>query len=193
MRRLIIMAPILLALPLSAWAEKGDLPYRTNGFYVGAGLGYGQVQMSSGPLKITGEDIAYKAFVGYRLPYSPAGINVAIEGGYVDLGNIHDEPLGSVNSLTVDGLDLAALAFFPILHRWDMFAKAGAFFWDAELKGFAPGAPEYTDTASDTDLLLGLGASYNTGTALGFRAEVESRGALDGAWTVSVSGIYQFK
>jgi hypothetical protein len=193
MKRITILLLVLVALPVSVRADQGDLPFRTKGFYLGAGLGISQVEMSAGPVIIDSGDTATKMFVGYRLPYSPRGINIALEGAYMDLGNAHDTPMDSTISLKVDGFDLSALAYFPITRRWDMFAKTGAYFWDAELNGWVPGAPGFTDSDSGTDLALGFGAAFNTGTALGLRLEVNRLSLLDGAWVGLVSGFYQFK
>jgi hypothetical protein len=193
MKRITILLLVLVALPASVRADQGDLPFRTKGFYLGAGLGISQVEMNAGPVMIDSGDTAIKVFVGYRLPYSPRGINIALEGAYMDLGNAQDTVLDSTISLKVDGFDLSALAYFPITRRWDMFAKTGAYFWDADLNGWAPGAPGFTDSDSGTDLALGFGAAFNTGTALGLRLEVNRLSLLDGAWVGLVSGFYQFK
>jgi hypothetical protein len=189
--RLFLLSVVVL--PLSAWAEQGDLPDRTNGFYIGGGVGVSQVEMNSGPVVIDSGDTATTIFVGYRLPYSPRGINIALEGAYLDLGNAQDTPMDSTISLKIDGFDLSASAYFPITRRWDILAKAGAYLWDGNLKGWAPGAPEFTDSDSGTDLALGFGAAFNTGTAFGLRLEVERLNVLSGAWVALASGIYQFK
>jgi hypothetical protein len=86
------------------------------------------------------------------------------------------------------------MAFFPITHRWDILAKAGAYIWEGNLKGWAPDSgPEITGQENDVDLALGFGASFNTGSALGFRLEVENLNVVDGAWVASASAVYQFK
>jgi hypothetical protein len=198
MKRLALLLPILFALPVTSWAEQGDLPYRTAGLFVGAGLGVSNVEMNSGAIKIDSGDTSKRIFIGYRLPYSPKGINIALQGAYFDLGNAHDTPLDSTFSLKVDGFDFSAIAYFPITQRWDLLAKAGAAVWDSKLKGWAPpGWPpprsEITDSYSDTDLTLGFGASFNTNSALGFQVEVERMNLLDGAWVAWASGTYQFK
>ena len=193
MKQITILLPFLLALPVLVWGDEGDLPYRTKGFFIGAGLGQSQIEMNAGPIIIDSGNTAKTIYLGYRLPYSPRGINIALQGAYLDLGNANDTPMDSTISLKVDGYNLSALAYFPITRRWDMLAKAGAYLWNADLKGWAPGSPEFTDSESGTDLALGFGAAFNTGTALGFRLELESLNLLDGAWVASASGIYQFK
>ena len=193
MKRITTLLLALFALPASVWAEQGDLPYRTKGFYIGAGLGVSQVEMYAGPVIVDSGDTATTIFVGYRLPYSPRGINIALEGAYVDLGTAQDTPLDSTIDLEIDGFDLSALAYFPITRRWDIFAKAGAFIWDAQLNGSAPGSSDFSDSDTGTDLGLGFGAPFNTGTALGLRLEIERLNVLDGAWVGLASGFYQFK
>jgi hypothetical protein len=178
---------------MTASAERGDLPYRTSGLYVGAGLGFSQIEMNAGPLTVEGGDVATKIVLGYRLPYSPRGINIALQGEYLDLGTASDDVLGTTLELSADGFDLAAQAYFPITRRWDILVKTGAYFWDAELKDPATNGTGISDTDSGTDFLYGFGASFNTGSALGFHLEVEHASLLDGAWIASASGTYQFK
>ena len=193
MKRIAILLPILFILSATVWAEQGDLPYRTKGFYIGAGLGVSQVEMYAGPVIVDSGDTTTTIFVGYRLPYAPRGINIALEGAYVDLGTAQDTALDSTINLEIDGFDLSALAYFPITRRWDMFAKAGAFIWDAKLNGSAPGGSDFSDSDTGTDVGLGFGAAFNTGTALGLRVEIERLNVLDGAWVGLASGFYQFK
>ena len=193
MKRITTLLLALFALPASVWAEQGDLPFRTKGFYIGAGLGISQVEMYAGPVIVDSGDTTTTIFVGYRLPYAPRGINIALEGAYVDLGTAQDTALDSTINLEIDGFDLSALAYFPITRRWDMFAKSGAVIWDAQLNGSAPVGPAFSDSDKGTDLGLGFGAAFNTATALGLRLEIERLNVLDGAWVGLVSGFYQFK
>jgi hypothetical protein len=194
MKRITLLITILAGLPMTAWAERGDLPYRTLGFYFGAGLGYSNVELDAGPFQIDSGDVAMKAFLGYRLPYAPKGINLAIQGEYIDMGNAHDTPLDGSYSLKIDGYDISAIAFFPITRRWDIMAKAGGYIWDGKFKGWAPNSgPEITRYENDVDLALGIGASFNSGNALGFRLEVENFNVVDGALVASASVTYQFK
>jgi len=191
MKYLKILLPILVVVPGSLWAEQGDLPYRTDGFYLGVGGGVSVIEMQAGPIQVDSDDLATKLTVGYRIQkdFSRLGINLAIEGAYLDLGVVTDQSLGSTFDLEVDGLNLYAVAFFPIMDRWDIFGKAGIYSWDADLK--VEGVT--IDNDSDTDLAGGFGVSFNTATAFGVRVDIESFDMLDGAWATTISGIYHFK
>lgn len=182
---------VLLVAPGSVWAEQGDLPYRTAGLYVGIGGGFSAIEMKSGEIRVDDDDLATKLTLGYRLEkdFSRLGINLAVEGAYLDLGSIEDRSLGADLDLEADGFSLHAVAYFPITRRWDIIGKAGVYAWDAELE--IEGVE--IDDDSGTDLAGGFGASFNTGTALGFRVEFESFDMLDGAWAATISGTYQFK
>lgn len=190
MNRMCALALFLIA-PGLLWAEQGALPKRTNGFYVGVGGGLATIEMQAGEIKLDGEELATKLTLGYRMQrdFSRIGINLAVEGGYLDLGTVTQEVLGSSFDLSSDGLNLYIVSLFPILDRWDIFAKAGLVYSDTNLK--VEGVP--LDSQTGTDLAGGFGAAFNTGTALGFRLDVDGFNILDGAWAATISGIYQFK
>ena len=192
MRPLLAVFLVLCLLPFTLWAEQGDLPRRTSGFYAGGGLGYNQVDLKTEQLKISGGDLSYKLFAGYQFPqysFLPFDTFFALEGGYMDLGTIDDQALGAKFELDVHGFDLCAVGYLPVTRRLDLFGKAGVFLWDAKVK--ADGAT--VDDDDSTDLAVGVGIEYRTGKAYSARLTVESLDMLDGAWVATLAGTYQFK
>lgn len=192
MKPLLALFLILSLLPFGAWAEQGDLPLRTSGFYAGAGIGYNQVDLKTEQLKLSGSDLSYTLFAGYQFPkysFMPFGTFFALEGGYLDLGTVDDQALGANFKLDIHGFDLYAVGYLPITRRFDFFGKAGVFLWDAKLK--ADGVT--VDDDNGTDLALGIGFEYRTGKAYSARLTLESLDILDGAWVATLGGAYQFK
>ncbi|MGI9343365.1 MAG: outer membrane beta-barrel protein [Gammaproteobacteria bacterium] len=187
--RLVCLMAVLA--PGVAWAAEGDLPYRTSGFYLGLGAGYSDLELKAQPVNVSGGDFGYKAFAGYRFPraFLPWGINIALEAAWADLGEVTDDAPGARLALAVDGFVGSIVGYVPITHRFELFGKAGAYVWDAELA--ANGVTQ--DKDDGTDLALGVGIGYHTGGGLGFQAELEGYDLLDGALLASVSVTYQFK
>jgi hypothetical protein len=192
MKLLLALFLILCLSPLTLWAEQGDLPVRTSGFYAGGGVGYNQVDLKSEQLTISGSDLSYTLFAGYQFPaysFLPFDTFFAVQGGYMDLGTVDDQALGAKFELDIHGFDLYAIGYLPITRRIDLFGKVGVFLWDAKVK--ADGAT--VDDDDGTDLALGFGMEYRTGKAYSARLTVESVDMLDGVWVATLAGIYQFK
>lgn len=110
-------------------------------------------------------DFAWKAFGGYN--FDLAVVDLAIEGGYVDLGAPSADLLGSSVELEVAGWDVFGLAGIE-LGPVGVFAKAGMVSWDADasVDGIEAGGDDGTDPA------YGVGARFTLGT-LEIRGEYE--------------------
>lgn len=110
-------------------------------------------------------DFAWKAFGGYNFDLGVA--DLAIEGGYVDLGAPSGELLGSEVELDVTGWDVFGLLGVDI-GPVGLFAKAGMVSWDVEatIDGIEDEGDDGTDPA------YGVGARFNLGN-LQIRAEYE--------------------
>jgi opacity protein-like surface antigen len=82
--------------------------------------------------------------------------NFAIEVSYIDLGD-SDDDIAPVWTVEADGFDFSVVGILPVSEKVDLFAKVGAFMWDATIdeEGFG-------EIASDdgTDLSYGLGAAF---------------------------------
>ena len=151
------------ALPMSAIADTG--------FYIGGSAGGATVEANLGdtgipgiPSSIDEDDTAYKIFGGYmfELPV----VSVAIEGGYVDLGEPDVDILGDPLNVDVTGINLWGIGSLD-LGLFDVFGKLGYISWDVE-------ADFLGSSASDdgSDLGYGLGAAVELGP-LQIRGEYE--------------------
>lgn len=142
---------LLLSLPTTAFAGS------ESGFYLGAGIGQSNVEVSD----FDESDGSYKIFGGYNFGVVPL-IDLAIEASYVDFGNPESGPL----NVELTGLNAFGLAGFK-LGPIGLFAKAGMVAWDAEL---AIGS--LRDDENGTDFAYGVGARFQIGS-FAIRAEYE--------------------
>jgi hypothetical protein len=175
----------LLAMPLAAQAG-GD-----SGFYVGGGVGVSTFQgdgsnPSGSDFKFDEDDTGYKLIVGYNFGIIPL-IDLAVEGSYVDFGEITDNTsLGKadVEASGYDAFAVGALTLGPL----GVFAKGGAIKWDS--KTSLAGASEKD---SGTDAAYGIGARFQL-FSVSIRAEYEvfDVDGLDDLTLASVSALYTF-
>jgi hypothetical protein len=142
-----------------------------SGAYIGGSVGSVTIQADV-PDEDLGEvfvfdenDFAWKAFGGYN--FDLAVLDLAIEGGYVDLGTPSADLLGSSVELDVAGWDVFGLAGIE-LGPIGVFAKAGMVSWDADAKvdSIEVGDDDGTDPA------YGIGARFTLGS-LEIRGEYE--------------------
>ena len=110
-------------------------------------------------------DFAWKGFGGYN--FDLGVVDLAIEGGYVDLGAPSADLLGSSVELDVNGWDVFGLLGVDI-GPVGVFAKAGMVSWDASasIDGFDTGSDDGSDPA------YGIGARFALGN-LEIRGEYE--------------------
>jgi OOP family OmpA-OmpF porin len=159
----------LAALAIAPAAAADD-----SGFYLGAGVGLAnapdnsQLGVSGLPL-LTGKthdnDTSWGLAVGYRF-----NRNLAIELGYVDLGEITAEVTDATGAtdaraavgFSAEGVTLAVLGTLP-LGRWEPYLKAGVLFSDTVL-AFSGGssAGDFSEriTNEHGDALYGIGVRY---------------------------------
>jgi hypothetical protein len=139
-----------------------------SGFYLGGSVGQAGVEIedTSGiqPLTFDEEDFAWKAFGGYN--FDLPVINLAIEGGYVNLGSPSGDLLGLATQIDVDGIDVFGVLGIN-LGPLGVFAKYGMVSWDAEIT--IDGLSEAED---GSDPAYGIGAKIAIGS-IDLRAEYE--------------------
>jgi hypothetical protein len=149
------VAPFCILVPVGAQAESGP--------YAGGSVGSVTIQADIPDednlevFEFDENDFAWKAFGGYN--FDLALLDLAIEGGYVDLGAPGGDIAGTNVELGVDGWDVfgvAGLQLGPI----GAFAKAGVISWDLEatIDGLNSGEDDGTDPA------YGIGARFNVGS-----------------------------
>ena len=141
-----------------------------------------------------------KLFGGYQI--TP---NIAVEGGYFDLGRFNFSGVTSGGSYSGDtrarGLNLDLVGTLPLTDRLSVLGRVGAAYAQTRdnfsSTGFAP-AITRDRSRNDTNVKFGLGLQYAFTEALSLRAEIEryrisdpirSRNNVDMA---SVGLIYRF-
>lgn len=147
-------------------------------------LGIGFNSLSSFQNGTTKTDIAWKVYGGYRFnPY------VAAELFYTDLGKFSREASGTgvtassstlsfnLNSdLKITGFGAAALLGAPITDQWNLFAKPGLLFWDAQRTSTATTTSSSQSGSIDkngSSLSFGVGTEYMLTARLSTRFEWE--------------------
>lgn len=139
----------------AAWAQARTAAPANNandlGFYAGIGVGTAKYDGAcSGTTACDDNDTGFKVFGGYNFN------NVfGAELGWHDLGSVSSSTAAGSGSADVKGLELSAVARFPVTSAFALFAKAGAFRWDTNTSGTFSGG-----SATGTDWTWGLGASY---------------------------------
>ena len=157
-----IMAALVL---LTGFVGTSDLMAQ-DGFYFGGNIGPSYVNKNFKDLdlediKINGKDMAYKIYVGYKLPAF-----LAFEGGYRNLGSISQSLADHKNY----GWDINAKGDIS-LGPLQVFAKAGAYFNNVKVTFKDPLHPDINK--NNTKFIFGFGAGLNI-NKLGLRAEWES-------------------
>ena len=142
---------LILSLPTTAFAGS------ESGFYLGAGIGQSDVEVSD----FDESDGSYKIFGGYNFGVVPL-IDLAVEASYVDFGNPESGPL-NVDLTGLNAFGLAGVKLGPI----GVFAKAGMVAWDAELE-----VGSLRDDENGTDFAYGAGVRFQIGS-FALRAEYE--------------------
>jgi len=146
---------LVAALLLMSAESKAD-----SGFFVGGSIGTAGVEIDvndpNNPVTFDEDDFAWKAFVGYNFDLTL--LNLAVEGGYVDLGAPGTTLVGSDFEVSADGLDAFVVLGFD-LGPVGIFAKAGAISWDAEISidGLSA-SDDGTDPAYGVGAKIGLGS-----------------------------------
>ena len=171
MRKSILsLAIILIAVAAPASAIE-------NGFYIGGSIGGSSLEIRDldeelGDLQFSGSGTSYKLFAGFRF------LNfLAVEGGYVDLGDPRDVVGGSGDDaidveIGLKGWDAFAVGLLPI-GPVDLFAKFGIVSWDADIRArLIPTDVVDTETESGTDAAYGIGIALRLGKVT-LRAEAK--------------------
>ncbi len=180
---------VLLAFGASIAAAQEKL-----GLYLGGSAGYSFVEDDDDvdigdrveDFDIDDEDFAWKGFVGFQfLPW------LAVEGGYVDFGDVEDGSDVLNVDATLDGWDAFLVGNLPIAFI-DVFAKVGVISWDLDVD--VSDDVDDVDVSSDgEDLAYGVGAALDLGR-LAIRAEAEAFdvGDVDDLFMLSVGATVHF-
>ena len=133
--------------------------------------------ITSGDVK--SDSTGFKVFGGWQFHRY-----FGVEAAFVDLGEAKYD--GTFNGtpitggkLKVNGLNFSVVARLPLGERFALFAKGGAFVWEAEAKDTAAGVP-FTSKTDGTGGSGGIGISYEITRNIELRTEAEIFGIGDG-------------
>ncbi|MDY6944121.1 MAG: outer membrane beta-barrel protein [Pseudomonadota bacterium] len=131
-----------------------------------------QLSVDSMTSTLDDSDSAFGFLAGYRF-----NTHLAVEGGYVSLGNVgyRANATGNITGVPTDavlnvdtetsGITVAALGIWPLSYRWEVYGRAGALFSSNDFRAFyddvqqSPRRAEFSE--SDVDFVAGIGTSYN--------------------------------
>ncbi|MBA57117.1 MAG: cell envelope biogenesis protein OmpA [Pseudomonadales bacterium] len=160
--------PSLLALAVAVSFSNLSYAGSDSGVYVGASVGTADVDYSdsAASAKFDDSDTGYKFFAGYNFGLVPF-LNLAVEGGYMDLGSVEGEIANTTgNKIEANGWAAYGVGGFD-MGPIGVFAKVGYFAWDSDFKTSLG-----NDSDSGTDPAFGLGAKFQLGS-FAVRAEYE--------------------
>jgi OmpA-like transmembrane domain len=130
------------------------------------------------------KDSAYGFVVGYRLAE-----NLALEGGYMDLGNVvyRDRSDGVFDNTSPEswaqnvdtgssGIALSALGILPLSYRWEVYGRAGLLLANSTETVFITdniGSERLRGSKSTADLIGGIGISCSVVDIYNLRLEFQ--------------------
>jgi len=169
----------------------GGIAKADPGAYAGVGVGTSRITASKDIPPLEGSDRGYKIQGGYRFrdELLPLRATLAVEAGYVDLGEPDDLVFGSnATAFDTQGFHVAAIIVLPLGERWELFGKAGEFFYDSKIK--LNGQMLRKESGSVT--VLSLGGTLRLREPLSIRFEIEHFGLFEDSWLSSVSVMFSF-
>jgi hypothetical protein len=147
---------LLATVPATAFADSG--------VYIGASFGNATLDTGIEIPAFVGDfdedDSAYKVLLGYR--FDLPSVFVAVEGGYVDLGQ--PELTVATETLEIDptGVHLSGIVGLEAGPA-ELFLKAGYLSWDADLTFTDALGNSETLTEDGSDMGYGLGIAFGLG------------------------------
>jgi OOP family OmpA-OmpF porin len=143
------------------------------GWYAGGSIGQMEAEGACpGGFSCDKKDTAWKIFGGYRI-----NRNFAAEVFYANLGKITVSAtvpgVGTVRAESkLQSVGAAALGIWPVGEQFEVFGKLGIASSDTKTSATGPGVT-VSGNGSGSDILFGVGATYNFTRSLGLRAEWE--------------------
>jgi hypothetical protein len=184
------LAVAALAAAASAQAQDNE-----SGFYAGAGVGTFDVEIDDFDDvddtidRYDSDDTAWKAFGGWRMnPY------LAFELAYVNLGSPDDEILPDTDlTIETDGFAPYVVGTYPIGDWFEVFAKAGYYWYDIEAQISSP-LGSLSEDDSDSTFTWSAGAGLNIFDRVNIRLEYEQFDfdTSDDAQALWLTGAYRF-
>ena len=159
----LVLGAAALASPMLASAQQQD-----RGWYLGAGLGQMKAKGDC-PSGFTCDfkDTTWKLFGGYRI-----NRNFAAEAFYANWGEIKVST-GAVSATgKLESFGISGMGILPVGRQFELFGKLGLASTKQKVSASGPGVT-ISDRDSGSELLFGLGGSFNFSRNLGLRAEWE--------------------
>jgi OOP family OmpA-OmpF porin len=148
------LAAVLMAavLPATALAQTATM-------YVTGQFGKTSYDLDSGS-NVDDEDNGYTMGIGVRM-----GPNFAIEGGYVDLGEVSGS--SGTDSFTAEttGAFAGLGLFIPLQPGFELTGRAGLIAWDTDA-AITLGGLRSTESDDGTDIYFGIGAAFQVSREL---------------------------
>ncbi len=188
---------ITAALALAAFGAASAAQAMDNeaGFYAGGGVGSFDVQIDDFDDvddtidRYDSDDTAWKAFVGWRMnPY------LAFEAAYVNLGSPDDEVFPDTNvTVETDGFAPYVVGTLPIGDWFEVFAKAGYYWYSTDVRVSSPFG-SVSDDDSDSTFTWSAGLGVNIFERVNIRLEYEQFDFddTDDAKALWLTGAYRF-
>jgi OmpA-OmpF porin, OOP family len=184
------LAVAALAAAMSAQAQDNE-----SGFYAGAGVGTFDVEIDDFDDvddtidRYDSDDTAWKVFGGWRMnPY------LAFELAYVNLGSPDDEILPDTDlTIETDGFAPYVVGTLPIGDWFEVFAKAGYYWYDIEAQISTP-IGSLSEDDSDSTFTWSAGVGLNIFERVNIRLEYEQFDfdTSDDAQALWLTGAYRF-
>jgi OOP family OmpA-OmpF porin len=184
-----------LAVAALAAASAAQAQDNESGFYAGGGIGQFDVAIDDfDDVEDTvdaydSDDSAWKLFGGWRMnPY------LAFEVAYINLGSPEDEILPETElTVETDGFAPYVVGTFPIGDWFEVFGKAGYYWYSTDLKVTTP-LGSLSDDESDSTFTWAAGFGVNIFERVNIRLEYEQFDfdATDDAEALWLTGAYRF-
>ena len=187
-----ITAALLLAGLAASAAAQAD---EESGFYAGAGIGVFDVRIDNfDDIDETiddydSDDTAWKVFGGWRMTKY-----FAAEVAYVNLGSPDDEILPDLNLTTeTDGFAPYLVGTFPIGDWFEVFAKAGYYWYETEVEVDTPiGSASDSESDSTFTWAAGMGVTFFEHFNVRLEYEQFDIDQVDDAEALWLTGAYRF-
>lgn len=158
------------ALALVVVTGAASVSAKESGTYLGGGLGLTDYQNAKksdfGPGGRVGDDddLGWRLFGGYRAD------NLAVETGYNNFGDLKGRNAAGNVKADAWGLDLTGMAFVPVSNVFEVFGRAGTYYWNSDVERSGANAARLKDK-TDWNLTYGVGGQLKTTSDLSVRGE----------------------
>ena len=152
------MKVLSAAIATAIFATSPAMAADEGGFYIGAGLGDFSVDEGG----FSESDTSFKLLGGWMFNDYIGGELEYIDGGTVGEGDF---------GIDSTGVNVSVKGNWPVIEQFDVFAKLGYYFWDADIDFEGDSGQE--DNESGSDVSWGIGAGWDFTDNFGVIAEYQ--------------------